>query len=189
METHAGDEWVARLREAARRHPASRLEQSCREWLTGLDMEGAARLVRVLWNPRMRTTAGYASYPSWRIELNPRLLAFEEQVERTLKHELAHLIAYHNAGGRRIEPHGAEWRHACALLGIPGEKACHNLPFPRARRQRKHTYQCPSCRILVHRVRRFSRGTACLRCCKAHNGGQYSKRFQFVEVQHPLPEE
>jgi SprT protein len=166
---------------------AEALEEMCQGWLQALELPGAAKLVKVTWNSRLRSTAGYASFPAWRIELNPRLMEFEGQVERTLKHELAHLIAYHRAGRRRIEPHGAEWRMACGFLGIPDEKACHQLPLPRASQKRTLAYRCQSCGFVVHRVRRFRRPTACLSCCAKHSGGRYDMRFRFEQV--PMDEE
>lgn len=159
------------------------LEGDCRQLLLNLGIKTATELVSVHWNPRLRSTAGYAAYPSWRIELNPRLIGFEGQVERTLKHELAHLVAYHRAGRRRIEPHGQEWRQACADLGIAGEPAHHRLPFPRSKMQRNHTYQCPSCGLVVGRVRPFKRATACLVCCRKYSRGAFDARFKFVKVQ------
>lgn len=158
------------------------LEAQARGWLNDLEMPGGAKLLTVTWNARLRSTAGYARYPSWAIELNPRLCEFEGQVERTLKHELAHLIAYHRAGRRRIEPHGREWRVACADLGIADEKAHHRLPLPRNAVERKLTYACPVCQTPVQRVRKFRRPTACLQCCNRHAGGQYDGRFKLVLV-------
>lgn len=158
------------------------LEEQVRAMLLALDLPGGAKLVTVTWNSRLRSTAGYARYPGWSIELNPLLRDFEGQVERTLKHELAHLIAYHRSGRRRIEPHGREWRQACVDLGIPGEKAQHRLPLPRNEVERKLTYACPACQTTVQRVRKFRRPTACLRCCRQHAGGQYDGRFRLVLV-------
>jgi predicted SprT family Zn-dependent metalloprotease len=158
------------------------LEEQTRAMLLALDLPGGAKLVTVAWNARLRSTAGYARYPGWAIELNPRLREFEGQVERTLKHELAHLIAYHRSGRKRIEPHGREWRQACADLGIAGEKAHHRLPLPRNEVERKLTYACPACQTTVQRVRKFRRPTACLRCCRLHAGGQYDGRFRLALV-------
>ena len=155
----------------------------CRQLLLHLDLHGAAGLVRVIWNPRLRSTAGYASYPSWRIELNPRLNEFEGQVDRTLRHELAHLVAYHRAGRKKIEPHGTEWRKACADLGIPDETARHRLPLPRREVSRNYTYACPNCGYTAQRVRKFRRFTACRECCSKFNGGLYDGRFRFVLVE------
>jgi predicted SprT family Zn-dependent metalloprotease len=156
------------------------LEAQAREWLHALEMPGGAKLLTVSWNARLRSTAGYARYPKWVVELNPLLRDFEGQVERTLKHELAHLIAYHRSGRRRIEPHGREWRQACADLGIAGEKAHHRLPLPRNEVVRKLVYACPACQTTVQRVRKFRRPTACLHCCNKHAGGQYDGRFKLA---------
>ena len=158
------------------------LEAQAQALLHALGLPGCARLVTVTWNRRLRSTAGYARYPKWEIELNPLLHDFEGQVERTMKHELAHLIAYHRSGRQRIAAHGREWRQACADLGIPGEKAQHRLPLPRQEVERKLTYACPACQTRVLRVRKFRRPTACLRCCNAHAGGRYDKRFRLVLV-------
>ncbi|MCB1279803.1 SprT family zinc-dependent metalloprotease [Prosthecobacter sp.] len=156
------------------------LEEQTRAMLLALDLPGGAKLITVTWNSRLRSTAGYARYPAWAIELNPKLREFEGQVDRTLKHELAHLIAYHRSGRRRIEPHGKEWRQACVDLGIPDEKAHHRLPLPRNEVERKLTYACPACQTAVQRVRKFRRPTACLHCCNKHAGGRYDGRFRLV---------
>ena len=154
------------------------LESKAGAWLEQLGMPGARKLLRVEWNARLRSTAGYAHYPQWRIELNPRLRDFEGQVERTLKHELAHLIAYHR-NGRRIDPHGMEWRMACADLGIADERARHTLPLPRKEVERKLIYVCPSCQQVARRVKRFRRPTACKKCCDAHAAGVFDDRFKY----------
>lgn len=156
------------------------LETQSREWLRALGLHEGADALRVEWNPRLRSTAGYAKWPRWLVELNPRLKEFEGETGRTLKHELAHLIAHARAGRRRIAPHGAEWRRACADLGIPNERASHTMPLPRHKQRRKYSYACPACGTTAARVRKFKRHTACLACCKKHNGGRYDPRFQFV---------
>ncbi len=104
-----------------------------------------ANALQVVWNSRLQTTAGTATARACRIDLNPRLREFgAEQVERTLKHEAAHLLAHWRSGRRRIVTHGL--------------------------------------------VRRFSKHTACLRCCRKHNGGHYDARFQFVRIEPPAAE-
>jgi predicted SprT family Zn-dependent metalloprotease len=169
-----------------REYPAGQakdLEKQAAQWLKQLGMADLIPKLTVTWNARLTSTAGYASYPSWRIELNPRLVDFEGQVDRTLRHELAHLVAYQRAGKRRIEPHGDEWRRACVELDIPGEPAHHHLPLPRSQQRRKYAYQCPQCRVVVPRVRPFKRPTACLSCCKKYNAGDYHDGFRFVRVE------
>lgn len=145
--------------------------------------------LQVLWNPRLRTTAGLAVYSRWQILLNPALQAAgESEVERTLLHEAAHFVARHRAGTRRMDPHGPEWRRACADLGIPGEARCHNLPFARRTLTRKFFYQCPVCSQVIARVHPLKRTSACLSCCKMFNGGRYDSRFRFQAVTNSPPE-
>ncbi len=155
------------------------LEAQARTWLDDLGIHEGAIRVQVIWNARLRSTAGYAKWPAWRVELNPKLMPMEGEVERTLKHELAHLIAYSRAAGKRIDAHGPEWRKACADLGIPDESARHSLPLPRSQQKRKFAYQCPSCQQVVQRVKRFRRHVACLACCQKYNRGQFDARFAF----------
>jgi predicted SprT family Zn-dependent metalloprotease len=158
------------------------LEKQARDWLDRLGLHEGAMKLKVEWNRKLRSTAGYAKWPMWKVELNPLLADFPGQVDRTLKHELAHLIAYARAGRKRIDPHGKEWRKACADLGIPDESARHTLPLPRSKQTRNYTYQCPSCQVKVERVRKFQRHTACLACCRTHNHGRYDVRFQFTLI-------
>lgn len=158
------------------------LTREARKWLIRLGCESLADRVEVVWNSRLQTTAGAACVKTFKVELNPRLHQIgEHQINRTLRHEVAHLIAHVRAGrrARSIQTHGPEWRIACADLGIAGEPAFHDLPFERRTIPRKLTYQCPHCGLIVHRVRKFSRFTACYRCCKKFNEGQYSSKYQF----------
>jgi SprT protein len=154
--------------------------------LRGLGLEALAAKLTVSWNSRMRSTAGLAYPNTSQIVLNPKLAGFGwAEVERTLLHELAHLIAHHRCGRRRIAPHGPEWRKACADLGMDNEARCHDLPLPRRKMLRRFVYQCPSCATKVERVRLFRRPAACLKCCQTHCGGRYDKRFNLTRVLQP----
>ena len=159
------------------------LETASRQLLDAAGCHALARLVRVRWNRRLRTTAGLANYMQWTVSLNPRLVPFGmEEVDRTLRHELAHLLARHRVGRRRIQPHGPEWRKACTDLGLDGEKRCHELPLPRRRMVRKILYRCRHCQAEVRRVRPFRRAVACLKCCREFNRGRYNDRYRFELV-------
>ena len=139
--------------------------------------------VHVVWNTRMRTSAGRAHYHDCRIELNPRLVSIENgatEVERTFLHELAHLVAHHRNRGRKIQPHGREWRQACADVGIPGEGVYHQLPVQGRKIRRQYAYSCPVCGTEFERVRRFRRAVACYDCCRANCGGQYDDRYRLI---------
>jgi len=154
------------------------LERQARDLLRA---NGAARIaaeLRVEWNSRLKTSAGRADYRQKLISLNPRLLEHTPEIDRTLRHELAHLLAQFRAGRRRILPHGEEWQQACRDLGIKGEKRCHSLPFPTRRYVARFIYRCPNCRQEFPRLRRVRRAVACLACCRAYNGGEFDARFR-----------
>src|SRR5437588_8831404 len=141
-----------------------------------------ARELRVEWNSRLKTAAGRADYRQKLISLNPQLFEHPAEIDRTLRHELAHILAQFRAGRRRVLPHGAEWRQACSNLGIADEKRCHNLPFKVSESARRYVYKCPQCQHDFLRVRRIVRAVACLACCRAHNGGEFDARFRLKLV-------
>jgi len=143
--------------------------------------------ISVFWNPALRTTAGMAVWRERRIILNPKLVEVSAaEVQRTLRHELAHLLAQHRTGRGRIEAHGSEWRRACADLGIPNEPRCHELPFKRRKIQRKFFYSCPVCLTVLARVRPLRRRVACVKCCRKFHGGSYHERFRFKPSEPPV---
>jgi predicted SprT family Zn-dependent metalloprotease len=164
-------------------HPAPELARVAAARLAALKLETLAKNLTVFWNPKMRSTAGLAYTGSTQIVLNPRLIHFgPAEVERTLFHELAHLVAHHRCGRRKIAPHGPEWRQACCDLGLPNEARCHDLPLPRRKLVREFLYQCPQCKSLLERVRAFRRPAACMGCCKKYTAGRSDERFKLVRV-------
>jgi len=158
------------------------LLQTARELLRAHGATRIARELRVEWNSRFKTAAGRADYRQRLISLNPRLLVYPAEMDRTLRHELAHILAQFRAGRRRIVAHGNEWRLACRDLGIADEKRCHNLPFKVSESARRYVYKCPQCQRDFPRVRRIMRAVACLACCRAHNGGEFDARFRLKLV-------
>ena len=158
------------------------LETTARELLRAHGADRIARELRVEWNSRLKTAAGRADYRQKLISLNPQLFEQPTEIDRTLRHELAHILAQFRAGRRRVLPHGAEWRQACCDLGIADEKRCHNLPFKVSESARRYVYKCPQCQRDFPRVRRIMRAVACLACCRAHNGGEFDARFRLKLV-------
>jgi len=183
------------------------LESQARELLRSLGAGKLARDVRVEWNPRLKTAAGRADFRKSLISLNPLLQELRDglvqtefgtdkldclkqssltsaghldhdEIDRTLRHELAHLLAQWRIGRRRIAPHGSEWRRACRDLGIADEARCHNLPFASRNFPPRYVYRCPNCKEEFRRVRRIRRAIACLACCRKHNGGDFNPRFR-----------
>jgi len=154
------------------------LEETARDLLRANGAERIATELRVEWNPRIKTAAGRADYHEKLISLNPRLFEHPGEIDRTLRHELAHILAQFRAGRRRIPPHGAEWRKACVDLEIADEKRCHNLPFPARTYAARFVYRCPNCHQEFPRVRRMRRAVACLACCRKHNRSEFDQRFR-----------
>ena len=165
------------------------LEAICAKKLAAAGCNDLA--VKVVWSRRLTTTAGFAAWRTRTITLNAALKELplelsadrpsaisQEHIERTLLHELAHLLAQHRAGERRIPPHGTAWRRACRDLGIADETRCHNLPFERKRRERKFFYRCPHCAQTIARVRPMRGANACYDCCRKFNRGRYDDRFR-----------
>jgi predicted SprT family Zn-dependent metalloprotease len=154
------------------------LLQTARELLRSLGAKRIATELRVEWNSCLKTAAGRADHRQKLISLNPRLVEHPAEIDRTLRHELAHILAQFRAGRRRISPHGSEWQQACRDLGIAGEKRCHTLAFPAKRYAPRFIYRCPNCRRDFPRVRKIKRTVACLACCRAHNRGEFDVRFR-----------
>ena len=155
------------------------LERKARELLRALSASELASSVRVEWNARLFSAAGRADYRRKLVSLNPRLREHDAaEIDRTLRHELAHLLAQFRAGRRRVAPHGAEWREACRDLEIGDESRTHALPFPIQRRSRRFLYACPRCGKEFPRVRRIKRAVACLECCHKFNRGKFEPSAQ-----------
>ena len=155
------------------------LEEKACALLRSVGLESLGTELIVEWNPRLRTTAGCAHFVGRFISLNPSLREHgPKEIDRTLRHELAHLVAQARASRRRILPHGSEWRQACRDLEIAGEERCHTLPFPAQVRARRLLYRCPKCRGDFPRVRQIRRAVACLACCRRFNRGRFDRQFQ-----------
>jgi SprT protein len=155
------------------------LEREAGELLRSLGAKRIATEIRVEWNPRLKTAAGRADYRHKLISLNPQLVEHPAEIDRTLRHEIAHILAqFREKSRRRISPHGPEWMQACRDLGIADEKRCHTLPFPVTRSAPRFIYRCPNCQRDFARLRKIKRIVACLACCRAHNGGEFDVRFR-----------
>ena len=160
------------------------LEEKARKMLRPLQADELAASIHVEWNARLFSAAGRADFRRKLISLNPRLREHDaEEIDRTLRHEVAHLLAQFRAGRRRVPPHGTEWRKACHDLGIADESRTHSLPFPIQRRARRYLYKCPRCGKEFPRVRRIRRAVACLDCCRKFNRGKFLRSAQLRLVE------
>jgi len=160
-----------------------KLTKFCAALLKDLGLRDLKGRVSVEWNTRMRSCAGRAFWPKGMIQLNPKLLGISKaEVRQTLLHELAHLIAYERNPNRSIKSHGEEWKQACIDVGIPGEKATHQLALPSRVLKRQWRYECPACGKVIERVRRYKSAVACYDCCLKATGGVYHDSFRLREL-------
>ncbi len=144
--------------------------------------KAAARL-QVVWNPRLGSTAGTANFVKCCVNLNPWLLHIApEEVDRTFRHELAHLATYERHPSPRTSAHGPEWRRACCDMGIPGESRTHAIMLPSRNLRPKFLYECAHCGKHYPKVRKLKRRYACTICCSAYSRGKFDARFELQRI-------
>ncbi len=170
-------EWNPRMRSAAgradHRHKLISLNPLLRDLSDGFPQrEASSGKLDRLYRSSLTSAVNGVSKKAKR-----RAVVYDE-IERTLRHELAHLLAQFRVRRRRIAPHGPEWREACRDLDIANEARCHNLPFATKAYPPRYVYRCPNCKEKFPRVRRIRRAVACLACCRKHNGGDFDPRFR-----------
>src|SRR4030095_11988024 len=125
FQTVAASLWDASRLAKRSVYKSSDLETKARQLLCSLGAKRIATELRVEWNSRLKTAAGRADYRQKLISLNPRLVEHPSEIDRALRHELAHILAqFREKSRRRISPHGPEWQQALFALGITGERSC-----------------------------------------------------------------
>lgn len=144
---------------------------SARRWLHLWNTPELAGRTTIEWSVRMTRSLGRC-YPERRLI---RLAAFVDKadkalLEEVLCHELAHLAA-REIHGRRIRPHGPEWKALMRAAGYDPKvrlPAPPNAPQPRPRRPRTrrrylYLHRCPRCQ-LSRPARRAVRRWLCAAC-------------------------
>jgi len=130
---------------------------------------------------RMTSSAGRC-YPDTGVIRIATLYHRDHGIDETLlvlKHELAHWAARWRFG-RRIAPHGAEFRMVAHELDQRITVTC--PPFAHKERAARRVWNmvCPNCRRRYHRRRRDK--VACRACCDSYADGQYDRRFRLLVV-------
>jgi len=104
------------------------------------------RTIPVLFDLRGRAAGMYRVHGCKReIRYNPWLFAryYEDNLNNTVPHEVAHYVCDVLYGIRRIKPHGPEWRAVMTALGaVPEVTGRYELEGIPTRRQQRHTYHC-----------------------------------------------
>jgi predicted SprT family Zn-dependent metalloprotease len=122
--------------------------------------------VAVVANPRLRTTLARYRPASALIEIAPA--ARHRDLQRVLVHELAHAAAV-ELHGRRVRPHGKEWRalvEAAERTGlVPKARRAGTGPRPGKPSTARYAHSCPVC----HFSRIAKRKVTAWRCpdCRA----------------------
>jgi len=116
--------------------------------------------------------AGRACYSRWMLKFNPDIYSRHQDdfSNRTVPHEIAHLIAYVLNAGKRPKPHGFEWQQVMIKLGVKDATRCHhyNIEGLARRRERPYIYSC-SCAVhrltsILHKRIQQGQTRTCNRC-------------------------
>ncbi len=105
---------------------------------------------------------------------NPTLFArhFDEGLNDTIPHEVAHYVVDKRYPRRRCKPHGAEWRQVMRDFGIDNPRATHRTPLDGLpiRRQRRYIYYCACGEVPLSATRhnRILRGQTRYFCRRCH---------------------
>lgn len=167
--------------------------QSLYQELNAAHFDGILPPCRIAWSRQLTRTAGNIDVKDRSIKLSVPLLreAFHTDslfapeyvvcgvacadapgaLREILKHEMIHLWL-HVCG--LPSGHTAAFRAKARAIGQPHTRHDIALPAPRA----GWIYTCACCGAEFPRRRRYGRPTACARCCKRFNGGQYDARFK-----------
>jgi len=86
------------------------------------------------------------------IRYNPYIFSryFEDNLQTTVPHEVAHYISDQLYGLKKIRPHGIEWKSVMQQFGVkPEVTGNYNLDGIPQRKQQRHDYHCG---CMVHQL-------------------------------------
>jgi SprT protein len=132
-------------------------------------------MIQVLFDLKGRAAGMYKVNKKKRIiRYNPYLFAkyFDDNIETTVPHEVAHYAVDILYGASRVKPHGEEWQQVMLSLGAePRATGNYDLSGIPIRRQQRHAYQCACTlhHISTARHNKILRGQAHYYCrnCKS----------------------
>ena len=105
------------------------------------------------------------------IRYNPYIFAkyFEDNLQQTVAHEVAHYVIDQVHGQQNVRPHGKEWQTLMRAMGVEPNRTCnYNLQGVPLRRQNYHSYvcACASYQLTSRRHNRIVRDGICYFCRK-----------------------
>lgn len=102
--------------------------------------------IEVRFDLRGRTSGMYVvKHKQQYMRFNPFIFSkyFEDSLDNTVPHEVAHYVSHILYGLKRIRPHGKEWKAIMHLLGAePRVTGNYDLSGISVRRQRRFNYSC-----------------------------------------------
>ena len=109
------------------------------------------------------------------IRYNPYIFAryFDDSLNTTVPHEVAHYITDRLYSLRKIRPHGIEWKNVMRQFGVkPEVTGSYNLDGIPQRKQQRFTYHCDCSQHQIsavrhHRILRQQAVYYCKRCKQA----------------------
>lgn len=114
--------------------------------LAAYELGKKIREIEIKFDLSGRSAGMYCSHRRKRwIRYNPYIFAkyFDENLENTVPHEVAHYLTDVVTGRKRIAPHGQEWQAMMQLLGCEPETTHKfDLEGVPVKRQRRHLYRC-----------------------------------------------
>lgn len=127
------------------------------------------------------TTAGVAVVGRWLIQLNKTLFEENEKefLDQVIGHELAHLLAG-ALFGRKIAPHGKEWKSVMQTLGLRVETK-HSLNVENSMRSSKifkYVCACQEHLISLRKQNSMSRTNGKLQCKSCNTVLKYSGEYK-----------
>ena len=149
------------------------LRSKAEGWAHLWGVPGLTESVTVEFSRRFRSSLGQCRPIQGRIRLAAHLeQGNDDLLEEVLCHELAH-VAVHRLHGRRVRPHGREWKSLVAAAGFEPrarfDPAAGKFP-PRPPRARWE-HRCPVCRA----TRMAGRPVRNWRCGACYSAGRSGK--------------
>jgi predicted SprT family Zn-dependent metalloprotease len=151
------------------------------QWLELWGIPGFETLVRIRYNPRLRTTIARWVTRQKTVEVGRRFKQDRRRRAEVLCHELAH-AAVTAIYGSTVQPHGPEWRDLVRLAGFElraSESRVRSQKMPTRNGNESpplYEHRCPVCQSV-----RFGRKPAaswrCLECVRAGLTGQLRIRL------------
>lgn len=140
------------------------------------------------FNNRLTRVLGRCNYTTKIIELSTKYtLANYDNIaviEDTIRHEIAHAIAY-ILFGEKARGHGRYWKHVAVEVGAKPSRCKTEDQIISVTKKRDVVYKCPSpdCDNEISFTRKVSKKRACKSCCDKHNNGRFDPKYIFQLVE------